>query len=247
MLAGSRIVITGANQGLGRAIAKHVVAQGAEVALVGRREPTETLEALASPTAFAQIADLSDQDQIKTAFDAITERWEGRIDGLVNNAAPFSGPSFVDVVDIAKFRATLDAQIVGTFACVQAALPGLRASGRGRVVTIGSDTMFTAPPGFTMHTTAKSALLGLTRGLARDLGVGTTPITVNLLVPGFFMTDSTADTPQGLLDMMRQRQVLSDRMDTPDDMVGAVTFFLSDGAARITGQTLITDSGVVMG
>jgi NAD(P)-dependent dehydrogenase (short-subunit alcohol dehydrogenase family) len=240
---GRSIVVTGALGELGYAIALALAIREARVTLLDRADPTEAAEQLraAGYRAFGAQADISHEEALRRAIWAAAEHWGG-IDGLVNNAAAFAGFKPFEATSVTEWDEMLAVDVRGTFLCVREALPHLKASGRGRVVNIGSGSSEAGTPMLLSHLTAKGAVASMTRGLASELGAY--GITVNAVIPGLFETRrAKQQAPPFLWEAERAKQALRDRNTQVQDVVGPVLMLLSDHAARITGQCLHVNSG----
>ncbi|MCC5947349.1 MAG: SDR family oxidoreductase [Nitriliruptoraceae bacterium] len=246
-LDGQVAVVTGGSRGIGRAIALALAEAGADVVTLSRQVPEGLSAQLSShgSAALCLATDVTDDADVAAARDEVLERF-GRVDALVNNAGglfaprrPFweYGPTEFDDVIALNLRSA--------FVCAAAFSEPMRAARSGRIVNIGSDAVGAGLPSLTHYLAAKAGMLGLTRGLASDLGPF--GIGVNTVSPGLVVTEHIGDA---LPEEARQRaidtQVLA-RSLVPTDIAAAVVFLCSPGAQMITGQTLQVNGGATVG
>lgn len=247
LLAGRRILVTGAARGLGLAFVQAIAAAGASVAMADILQ-----EELASAVARLQQAgmkvqgfalDLADPASVRTAAAAATQ-WLGGLDGLVNNAAiTNSGGKSSEQLELEMWDRVMDVNVRGTWLMTNACLPALRASGRGAVVNLSSDTPLWGAPNLLAYVASKSAVIGMTRSLARELGADN--ITVNAVAPGLTLVEATQYVPQARHQHYLDGRAIQ-RDQLPEDVCGAVVFALSDLARFFTGQVMAVNGGFVM-
>jgi NAD(P)-dependent dehydrogenase (short-subunit alcohol dehydrogenase family) len=242
------VVVTGAAGGIGSEIVDRFLANGDTVVATDLSQ--ETLEGWRSrwdtATSEAQhlslhtvAADLSSEESIAVLADTTRNRF-GTIDVLINCAAIFPLISFEEMPS-EVWRRVIDVNLTGTFLVVQAFVPHMRDSARGRIINIGSGTVFVGTPGQSAYVSSKGGILGLTRTLARELAEY--GITVNQVTPGLTITANAVDAmPAAVVEMQRGLRALQ-RDELPEDVAGPVFFLASDDAAFITGQTLNVDGG----
>jgi len=241
-----RIIVTGAASGIGKAIAVSLAASGAAVAAADVKVPHDTVEAIRSAggRAIGLAADVTDGDQVKAMVSGCIEGLGG-LEGLVNNAGMYSSivPRPFEQIDIEEWRRLFEVNVFGLMRCCQAVAPHMRGQGGGRIVNIISGTPFKGIPFMLHYVASKGAVLGITRSLARELGSAN--ILVNGVAPGFTLSEGVMDNPvqlEKLREISRNARSLA-RDQVPQDVVGAVNFFMSEGAGFITGQTLLVDGG----
>jgi NAD(P)-dependent dehydrogenase (short-subunit alcohol dehydrogenase family) len=245
-LKNKRIIVTGAASGIGRAIALYLAACGASVAAADIQAPLATVEAIRSAggEAAAIAADVTKADQVDAMVAQCIEELGG-LDGLVNNAGIYSTivPRPFEQIDLDEWRKLFEVNVFGLARCCQAVTPHMRANGGGRIVNIISGVPFKGIPFMLHYVASKGAVLGITRSLARELGPAN--ILVNGVAPGFTLSDGVMHNPvqlEKLREISRQARSLA-RDQVAEDVVGAVGFFMSDGAQFVTGQTLLVDGG----
>ncbi len=235
-------LVTGAGRGIGAAVARRLAAEGAKV-VVHYRKSREAAEALASEIGGLALAcDLTDALATEAMVaDALSHF--GRVDILVNNAASFAADLDFEAATWDDFRAEFDGVVGTTVNPIQAVLPVMKAQGNGRIVNFLATLVQRPAPEYVVHTTAKSALIGLTRTLARDFGPH--GITVNLVSPGMTLTDYSQSLPDDQKARVAGLTPLR-RLATPDDVAGVVLFYASPLADFITGAVLAPDGGLAV-
>ncbi|MEN3346464.1 MAG: D-xylose 1-dehydrogenase [Bradyrhizobium sp.] len=239
------VLVTGGGSGIGEAIVRQFVDQGARVGFIDI-DATASQQLLASLPAHARVqfehADLRDIAALRRAIAAIREAL-GPITILVNNAARDDRHAIEDVTPEywdERFAVNLKHQ----FFAAQAVAPDMTRAGGGAIINIGSVSWVIGQGNMPCYTTAKSAVQGLTRALARDLGPNN--VRVNSILPGWIMTQRQQDrwlTPAGEAELM-QRQCLKRKL-VPDDIARVVLFFAADDSGACTNQNYIVDGGWV--
>lgn len=238
------VLVTGGASGIGEAIVRAFAGQGARVGFLdidveGGAKLASEFEA--DRVAF-EACDLRDIAALRSAISAVSTRF-GPITILVNNAARDDRHD-MDTVTPEYWDERMATNLRHQFFAAQAVAPGMREAGGGAIVNIGSVSWMIGQGGMPCYTTAKSAVQGLTRSLARDLGPAN--IRVNTVVPGWIMTQRQIDlwlTPESEAELM-QRQCLKRKL-MPEDVAKAVLFFASDEAGACTNQSYIVDGGWV--
>jgi len=241
-------VITGGGGGIGRAIAKAFASSGIRVAVLGRdRDRLDTTVRELGPTAIAHQVDVGSRDQVAQAMGDIVKAF-GQIDILVNNAGIARWVTTKSALDEAEnaMDEVYRTNVKGPYFMALAAAPHLRRPG-GRIINISSITAFSGGhgPGSMAYATSKSALLGLTFALARELS--SEGITVNAVAPGLIAdTEFNRDYPDEY-----QRAIVKEtpvgRKGTVDDVVAAVLYLASPGASFVTGEILAVNGGRLFG
>jgi D-xylose 1-dehydrogenase len=242
-LAGKVALVTGGASGIGGALVRAFADQGAKVGLLDfDRDAGTALAASLGAAARFEAADLRDLDALPQAIARIRAAL-GPIDILVNNAARDDRHSIAEVTPAywrERFATNLDHQFFAT----QAVCSEMAARGGGAIVNMGSISWLASDDNFAAYKTAKSAVVGLTRALARELGPKR--IRVNSVMPGWIMTERQIElwlTPEGEQELLR-RQCLKRKL-VPDDIARVVLFLASDEASAVTAQSWIVDGGWV--
>lgn len=247
------VLVTGGARGLGVEIVRAFAREGAGVVVNYRRSEaaaTDLVRELGGDRAVALRADVTDDDEVRALFKAARAHFGRPITTVVNNALAdfqFNGDARPSPESITweHFEGQLRGAVKGTLATTQAALPGMREAGFGRIVTIGTNLFQHPVVPYHDYTAAKAAALSLTRTLATDLGPEN--ITVNMVSGGLLRTtDASAATPEEVFDLIASGTPLR-RAITPAELADAVLFFASPWSRAVTGQNLIVDGGLVKG
>jgi 3-oxoacyl-[acyl-carrier protein] reductase len=197
-------------------------------------------------TAMAVVCDVADPGSVEAMVERVLERF-GRIDILVNNAALYMRnipPATelikrpFDEIPLEEWERLLRVNVTGPFLCVRAVAPAMRRAQWGRIINVSSSTVLLGLPGYLHYVTSKSAIIGFTRSLARELGRD--GITVNTLIPGFIQTE--VENPTASADRVVPMQCVP-RAGVPDDLTGTVLFLASEASRFITGQSINVDGG----
>lgn len=249
-LAGRVAIVTGGARGIGRALATGFAQAGAlpVVADINGEEAAALageLEA-AGFRALAVRVDVASADSVGAMIEAAIGAF-GRIDVLVNNAAKFSELEYRDFarIPLEEWKAVLDVNVTGAFLCVRAVVPHMRRTGWGRIVNVASGSIRMGRPHFLHYVSSKSALVGMSRSLARELGPH--GITVNTLLPGVVFTAlQRRRLPETYQRMILDGQCIPEPLP-PEAMVGPVLFLASDESRYVTGQELAVDGGLTHG
>ena len=239
------VFITGGASGIGAEHVTQFAAQGSKVAFVdisddAARDLIRKIEAAGHAPPFYQHCDLKDIEALRAAIAEVGRRF-GPITVLVNNAANDQRHNFEDVT-VEYWDERLATNLRHQFFAIQAVAPMMRAAGGGSIVNFGSVSWHAAQGGMPAYTTAKAAVEGLTRGMARDLGPD--KIRVNTVIPGWIMTERqitlwlTPDAEQNLM----QIQCLKEKL-VPADVTRMVLWLASDDSKMCTAQLWVVDAG----
>lgn len=244
-LVGKAAVVTGAAQGIGRAIALALAKEGADIVvsdinLEKAKETARELETLGRKTLAIQtnVAKGEDVENLaKTAIDTF-----GKVDILVNNAGITRDNLLMRMKD-EEWEQVIEVNLKGTFYCTRAFLrPMLKQKG-GRIVNITSIVGVMGNAGQANYSASKAGVIGFTKTMARE--VASRNITVNAVAPGFIDTDMTRALSEEVRKNL-QNQIPLGRLGTPEDIAEAVSFLVSDAASYITGQILHVNGGMLM-
>lgn len=245
-LKGKTVLVTGGGSGIGEAIVRRYADQGAKVGFLDfAREPSEKLAAelkAAGRTVHFEFADLREIAQMRAAIDKVRAAL-GPITILVNNAARDDRHKFEEITP-EFFDERIATNLRHQLFASQAVAPDMKAAGGGSIIMMGSTSWYIGMGGMAVYTAAKSAVLGLTRSLARDLGQYN--IRVNSIAPGWIMTQRQIDlwvTPESIAAAL-DKQCLKRRL-MPDDIAHVAVFFGSDEASAMTNQDYVVDGGWV--
>ena len=246
-VAGLSVVVTGASKGIGKGIAAVFAANGANVVISGRSSETlaqtaAELTALGGGRVEWVVADVGSRDDCHAVAATAVERLGG-IDVLCANAGIFPSARLSDLTEV-NVDEMMRTNVNGTIWAVQAALPALEASGRGRVILTSSITgPITGFPGWSHYGASKAAQLGFMRTVAIELA--SKGITVNAVLPGNIATEGLADLGESHAAQM-EASIPLHRLGSVADIGYAALFFASAEAAYITGQSLVVDGGQVL-
>jgi len=248
-LSGKVAIVTGAGSGIGRALALRLSQDGASVVIADIQKFDQAAAGIAKATGMKTLGlqmDVSNETDAER-MAAETVKAFGRIDILVNNAAVFSSIKLkpFEQISVAEWRKVMDVNIMGVALCCRACVPHMRKAGGGRIINLASGAPLKGVPLFLHYVSSKGAVIAMTRGLARELGKD--GITVNSLAPGFTLSENVSGIEEHVRQGEKTRLTRAlQRDETPEDLVGAVSFLASADAAFITGQTLVVDGGSAM-
>ena len=243
-LTGQVALVTGASQGLGRAIAEALAASGATVALVARSADklAEVAGAIVAAGGKAEAfpCDVMKAEAIQQVVDAVVEKL-GRLDILVNNAG-VTRDTLLPRMSDDEWDTVLTTNLRGPFLFMRAASRPMMQQRYGRIVNVASVSGLIGNPGQANYSASKAGLVGLTKTVAKELAGR--KITVNAVAPGFIASDMTAALGDVLLDEVKKR-VPAKRLGEATEIADAVLFLASPSAGYITAQTLVVDGGLI--
>jgi NAD(P)-dependent dehydrogenase (short-subunit alcohol dehydrogenase family) len=247
---GKVAIVTGAGQGLGRAYAEALAAEGASVVVAEINEGTakDTAEAItnAGGTALAVRTDVTDPDSCAAMVAAAVEQF-GTVDILVNNAAIYDGlqmDAFEDL-DLATWNRVLNVNVTGTWLATRAVTPLMKEKGYGKIVNISSTVAYIGPPLLLHYVASKGAIVAMTKALAKELG--DYGIRVTALAPGMTFTQATNNIlPDPIMgDMFMEMQALKEKMQ-PEHVVPTLLFLCSPESDFVVGQNWVVDGGMAL-
>ena len=229
------VVITGANRGIGRAIAERMVADGHRVATIFRSGELPD-------GVFGAVGDVTDTAAVDAAFTAI-EAHQGPVEVVVANAGITRDQLLMRMSD-EEFDAVVSTNLAGAFRVARRASKGMIRGRFGRIVLISSVVALYGGAGQVNYAASKAGLVGMARSITRELGGR--GITANVVAPGFIDTDMTAALPPAQQDRYREA-ITAGRFGSPADVAAAVAFLASDDAAYVSGAVIPVDGGLGMG
>jgi len=250
MLEDKVVVVTGAGRGLGQAYALEAARLGARVVAGDILDCGETVRAIEADggEAIDVELDVSKMGTVAAMAESAVDAFGG-VNVLINNAALYGGlkGGRFDQLDEAEWDRTMAVNVKGIWNCCKAVVPLMRSAGGGSIVNVASLAATYGLPFALHYTTSKAAVIGLTRGLARE--IGRYDIRVNAIAPTAVVTEGTAeffgDKLEGALEVIMDDQCLK-RNPHPKDIVGTVMWLASDMSGFVTGQTIAIDGGTVL-
>jgi 3-oxoacyl-[acyl-carrier protein] reductase len=244
-LQGKTAIVTGAAQGIGRAIAEALARAGADVA-VADLDPGRSQETVAAITRMGRRSlnikvNVASWDEAKAMVDQVVKEW-GRVDILVNNAGITRDGLLLRMKE-EDWNLVLQVNLNGTFNCTKAALQPMSKQRSGRIVNIASIVGAMGNAGQANYAASKAAVIGFTKTVAREYA--SRAVTVNAVAPGFIDTAMTQQLSAEVKDTL-SRQIPLGRLGQPSDIAEAVRFLVSDEAGYITGHVLHVNGGMLM-
>ena len=244
------VIVTGGAHGIGKAYCKGFANAGARVVIADIDKPgadsaADEIGKTNGGQTLALHVDVSNEDATKKMAAQTLDRF-GRIDVLINNAAVFSvvpmNRGRIETIDPEEWDKLMAVNLRGLFFCCRAALPTMRQQQSGKIINIASGTVFAGSPGRIHYVTSKTATIGFTRTLARE--VGGDNINVNCLAPGNTLSEENPDEATIRLRESSAGLRALKRVQVPQDVVGAMLFLASPLSDFITGQTVNVDGGI---
>ncbi len=236
-------IVTGASQGLGRAMAIALAAAGARVACVARNEEklAATVKEISDAGGKAEVmaADVSVTRNVQKIVDTVAEDW-GRLDIVVNNAG-ITRDTLLPIMSDEQWDDVISTNLRGAFLFCRAASQRMMRARYGRIINISSVSGLIGNAGQTNYSASKAGLIGLTRSLAKELAKR--KVTVNAVAPGFIESEMTKALGDSILGEVKKR-IPANRIGTADDVSACVLFLASPAASYITGQVLTVDGGM---
>src|SRR5262244_1895623 len=248
-LAGRSVIVTGGGKGIGKIYTQEFARAGAHVVAADMDEPAAkaVADALSSEghAALAIGVDIASEASANAMAQAGLDRF-GAIDVLINNASLMSvlaRRSWLEI-PIDEWDRVMAVNLRGMFLCCRAVFPAMKAQRRGKIVNISSSRVWEGTPNRLHYTTSKAGVIGLTRALARE--VGEFGITVNAVTPGMTQSETQVQSSSANYLATRVAGRAIERVQVPDDLVGAVMFLSSAASDFMTGQTINVDGGKAM-
>jgi NAD(P)-dependent dehydrogenase (short-subunit alcohol dehydrogenase family) len=241
-LDGKVALVTGAAQGIGRAIAEGLAGEGARIVVADLHGAEQAAQAFRDGVGIA--ADVGDEGDVARLVDEVIARCGG-VDILVNNAGLYASLQMrsFEQIPLEEWRRVMDVNVASMFLMCRAVVPSMRERGGGRVVNISSGTPFRGVPFLLHYVTSKGAIVAFTRALAKELGKD--DILVNCVAPGFTMSAGVQANPE-VIEKLRDVSIAArtlQRDQLPEDVVGAVVYLCGPGSTFVTGQTIVIDGG----
>ena len=245
MLQGKVAVVTGAAQGIGRAIAETLASAGADIAIAdmdpGRAQETMEAAQKLGRRALNLKVNVAEWSDVKEMADRILKEW-GKIDILVNNAG-ITRDGLLMRMKEEDWNLVLQVNLTGTFHCTKAVMQTMAKQRYGRIVNIASIVGVMGNAGQANYAASKAAVIGFTKTVAREYA--SRQVTVNAVAPGFIDTAMTQGLPANVKETL-QKQIPLGRLGLPSDVASAVRFLVSDEAGYITGQVVHVNGGMLM-
>jgi len=243
------IIITGAARGLGQTYARRFAELGNHIVVCDQRDCAQTVAQCeeAGARAIGFETDVTEGASAQAMAERALAQF-GRIDVLINNAALFGSLTFApfDKLDEGEWDATMNVNVKGIWHCSRAVVPAMREAGGGSIINISSLAAVYGMPNGLHYTTSKAAVIGLTRGLARE--IGRYNIRVNAVAPNVVDTEAAGEFFGDKKDKLMEATTMQMSLRQPvaaDDLFGTMLYLAGDQSSRTTGQTIMVDGGSV--
>lgn len=241
---GEVVIVTGGAKGIGLSYVKGLVAEGYSVVVADLLDPSEVVEELRSSDgdALGVQVDITDPEATEEMARRTVERF-GRIDSLINNAGYFTAIVKVnfDEIPVEDWEIAYRTNVIGSWLCTKAVVPTMKKQGSGKIVNTSSMTVPSGVPGFLHYVASKSAVVGMTRALARELGQWN--ITVNTISPDYIPHDPDYSSRQPEMAGFISSQRCLKRDQSTEDMVGTLLYLVGHGSDFVSGQDLWVNGG----
>jgi 3-oxoacyl-[acyl-carrier protein] reductase len=242
-LGGQTAIVTGASQGLGKAIAQELARNGARVACVARsaEKLADTVNAIvqAGGQAEAFSCDVTSRESVEKVVDTVAEGW-GKLDILVNNAG-ITKDTLLPRMSDDEWDQVINTNLRGAFLFCRAASRHMMRARYGRIINISSVAGIIGNAGQTNYSASKAGLIGMTRSLSKELAGR--KVTINAVAPGFIESEMTKVLGDSIIDQVK-KNIPAKRLGVPADVAGVVAFLASPASAYVTGQVLTVDGGL---
>jgi NAD(P)-dependent dehydrogenase (short-subunit alcohol dehydrogenase family) len=237
------VIVTGGAGEMGSAIARRLVSEGAKVVIADIADGSALAEELSKDGEAVYVkTDVTSQESTEAMAKAAIDAY-GRIDAIVNNAGLFTAKPWDDLT-LDDWRERFAVNVEGTFLTTRAVVPAMTEQGGGKIINIGSDTVWMGTPGFAHYVASKGAVLAFTRAIANELGPrGITSVYVS---PTLLDTPGTRSAfAQGHFDYVLSHTPIG-RFESPEDVTGLIVFLVSDDAAFVNGAAINIGGGISM-
>ncbi len=242
-LSGQIAIVTGASQGLGKAVAMQLAKNGATVICAARNTAklSETVEQIAANGGTAEVmqCDVTDRADVEKLFSYVEEKF-GKLDILVNNAG-ITRDTLMPVMTDEQWDEIIAANLTSCFLCSRAASRLMMRKRYGRIINMSSVSGIIGNAGQTNYSATKAGMIGITRSLSKELAKR--KVTVNAVAPGFIESDMTKALGDDILKEVKSR-IPANRLGTAEDVAACVLFLASPAASYVTGQVLVVDGGM---
>lgn len=237
-------VVTGGSRGIGKAISRRFLEEGAVVVITATKEDRlrKTEEELSELGRIEGILmDVSQFGRVQETIGSIIEKY-GRVDILVNNAGITSDSQLAKMTED-QFDSVIAVNLKGAFNCARAVVGNMTERGYGRIINISSVTAHNGNFGQTNYTASKAGIIAMTQTWAKELGKK--GITVNAVAPGYTLTEMVEAVPEKAIEAIKEKTPVK-RLGMPEEIAAACAYLASDEAAFVTGAVLKIDGGLVL-